>query len=147
MKVKLFESFLIFIKVQYSIKSLKPTGYTSLQTTPSLVQIMACRLLGAKRLSEQKTVHYQMNQWKYISIKNTTFTGKNRFENAVCKTRSHFIWLQCVKACHIFCQHNMNMSEPCFMSNSSRLGRGLQCELRQVHCSLRLGWSICRMIL
>ena len=38
-------------------------------TSPSLVQVMACRLFGAKPLSEPMLDYCQLNPWEHISVK------------------------------------------------------------------------------
>ena len=52
------------------INSLMPSdAYMRRQPKTSLVQIMACRLFGAKPLSEPKLEHCQLNPWEQISAK------------------------------------------------------------------------------
>ena len=34
-----------------------------------LVQTMACRMIGAKPLSQQMMVYYQLGPWQHISMK------------------------------------------------------------------------------
>ena len=54
----------------YIINSLRPSGtYMCLKTKPSLVQIMAWRLFGAKPLSEPMMIYCQLNPKEDNSVK------------------------------------------------------------------------------
>ena len=44
-------------------------AYMRQWTNPSLVQIMACRLVGAKPLSEPMLINCQLGYWKQRSVK------------------------------------------------------------------------------
>ena len=37
-------------------------------TVPALVQVMACRLFGAKQLSEPMLPYFQLDPWEQISV-------------------------------------------------------------------------------
>ena len=67
--------------------SLRPSdAYMRHQTMSSLVQIMACRLLGTKPLSETKLNYCQLHpkeQTNYIRNANIFFQ-ENALENVVC---------------------------------------------------------------
>ena len=57
-----------------------------------LVQIMACRLFGAKPLSEPiLSIGNLRKNFKEISIKIWSFSFKNPFINAVCQNGGHFV--------------------------------------------------------
>ena len=45
------------------------TRIMRLSTRPSLVQIMPCRLFGAKPLSKHMMAYYQLDLWAQISVK------------------------------------------------------------------------------
>ena len=59
------------------------------QTRPSLIQIMVCRLLGAKPLSDAMLAYCQLDPWELISVKfyqNTTIVIENsELEKVACK--------------------------------------------------------------
>ena len=44
-------------------------AYMRRWTGPSLVQVMACRLFGAKPLPEPKLANFQLDSWEQISVK------------------------------------------------------------------------------
>ena len=62
---------------------------------------MACRLVGAKPLSESLLDYCQLDPCEHISMKFETkynnFIDKNAFENAVWKMAAILSWPQCVK--------------------------------------------------
>ena len=62
---------------------------------------MACRLVGAKPLSESLLDYCQFDPCEHISMKFETkcnnFIDKNAFENAVWKMAAILSWPQCVK--------------------------------------------------
>ena len=64
-------------------------AYMRLWMMLSLVQIMACRLLGAKPLPEPMMDYYSLNPWEQISVKRESkyedVHWKNAFENVVWK--------------------------------------------------------------
>ena len=61
----------------------------------ALVQIMACRLFGAKLLSKPMLGYCQLDPWEQTSVKfeskYKTFVGENTIENVVCQNGSHFV--------------------------------------------------------
>ena len=61
---------------------------------------MACRLVGAKPLSESLLDYCQLDPYEHISMKFETkynnFIDKNAFENAVWKMAAILSWPQCV---------------------------------------------------
>ena len=61
----------------------------------SLVQVMTCRLFGAKPLPEPLLGYCQMDSWEQISVKFESeiynFNQENAFENVVCQTGRHFV--------------------------------------------------------
>ena len=60
----------VLLKMGSYINSLRPSDtYTSQYDKPSLVQIMACRLFGAKPLSEPMLPYCQLNPKEHISVK------------------------------------------------------------------------------
>ena len=70
--------------------SLNPRdAYMRQWTRPSLVQIMACRLFGAKTLSKPMLTYCHLDHWEYISMKFQSvfkdFHWKNALQNVVCK--------------------------------------------------------------
>ena len=70
------------------LKSSRPNDAFMCQwTRPSLVRIMACRLIGAKPLSEPMLVYCWLGPWEQFSVKFdiTIFIKENEFENVVCK--------------------------------------------------------------
>ena len=75
------------------------------QTRQSLFQIIACRLLGAKPLSEPVMAYYYLESWKYISMNlnqsKTIFVDGNKFENVVCKIASILHGPHCVQDGHV----------------------------------------------
>ena len=55
-------------------------------TGSALVQVMACRLFGAKPSPEPVLTHLQLNSWEQISVKfESEFIKENAFEILVCK--------------------------------------------------------------
>ena len=69
--------------------------YMCQRTGPSLVQVMACRLFGAKPLPEPKLVYCQLDPWEQVSVKFESefypFIQENAFENVVCQNGGHFV--------------------------------------------------------
>ena len=62
----------------------------------ALVQIMACRLFGAKPLPELMLVYCQLDSWEQISVKFESdsiilFIQENAFEMVVCQNGGHFV--------------------------------------------------------
>ena len=49
--------------------SLPSAAYMRRWTGSALVQVMACRLFGAKPLPEPMRVYYQLDSWEQISLK------------------------------------------------------------------------------
>ena len=76
-------------------------SYMRKKTGPSLVQIMACRLFGAKPLSEPMLNYCQLETCKHISMtfwSNTTVCiEENAFESVICKMASILTLPQCFK--------------------------------------------------
>ena len=64
-------------------------------TGPSLIQVMACRLFGAKPLSEPMLANCQLDSCEQISVKFKSkfyhFHSKNVFENVFCKIDGHSV--------------------------------------------------------
>ena len=68
----------------------------------SLIHMMACRLFGAKPLSEPMLGHCQLrllgtNSW--MSVKIRSFSFKNSNENVVCQNSGHFVQGGWVNTC------------------------------------------------
>ena len=62
-------------------------AYTRQWIGSALVQIMACRLFGAKPLSEPMLGNCQLDPWEQNPVKiQSKFLQENALENAVCKT-------------------------------------------------------------
>ena len=62
-------------------------------TVPALVQIMACRLIGAKPLPEAMLAYCNLDswtQWKSNRI-SIIFIQENAFEFVVCQSDGHFV--------------------------------------------------------
>ena len=82
--------------------------YICQRTMPSVVQIMACRLISAKPLSEQcwHIVNQNLgNKFQWNLNQNTAiFIQENEFENIVCKNGSQFVSAS-VSGCNISAQH------------------------------------------
>ena len=75
------------------VNSLRPSdAFMHQYTKPSLIQIMACRLMGAKPLSDQMLVYCSLGHWEWTSVnlesKFKLFIEGNAFENVVCKMSS-----------------------------------------------------------
>ena len=68
-------------------------AYMRQENKPSLVQIMACRLVGAKPLSEPKMEFCQLNTWE---SKFKHFHSTKLFKNVVCEIAAILSRLQCV---------------------------------------------------
>ena len=70
-------------------------AYMRQSSGSALVQVMACRLLGAKPLLEPVLACYQLDSWKQISVKFESefcyFHLKNAFWIVVCQNGHHFI--------------------------------------------------------
>ena len=65
-------------------------------TGSSLVQVIACRLFGAKPLIEPMLVYCQLDSWGQVSVKYESefffsFSLENAFENGVCQNGGHFV--------------------------------------------------------
>ena len=61
-----------------------------------MVQVMACRLFGAKPSPEQMLAYCQLDSWEQIFQWNLNrnsiiFILENAFENIVCQTGGHFV--------------------------------------------------------
>ena len=72
------------------VNSFRPSATcTRRQTRTSLVQILACRLFGAKPLSEPVLEYCEFDPWEQTSVKFYSkfknFIEENAFENVVCK--------------------------------------------------------------
>ena len=85
------------------INSSKPNdSYLHKQTRPSLVQIMACHLFGAKPLSKPMLAYCELNPWNIfqwnLNQDTMIFIEENDFEN-VCKMAAILWWSYCVKDC------------------------------------------------
>ena len=80
-----------------SINSLRPSdAYLRQQSRPSLVQIMACRLAGAKPLSEPKMEYCWLHPWEQTSVKYWSkliysHSQENAFENVRKMHGGHFV--------------------------------------------------------
>ena len=65
-------------------------AYIRQSTGSALLQVMACRLFGAKPLPELVLANCQLDSWKQISVKieseYTIFIEENAFEIVVCQT-------------------------------------------------------------
>ena len=83
--------------VQTGINSLRPSyAYMRRYTMPSLAQIMACRLTGAKPLSEPMLPYCQLDHKEYISVKFHLklkyVIQENAFETVVCEMAAIFVY-------------------------------------------------------
>ena len=106
--------------VQPLFNSLRSTdAYMRQQTRPSLVQIMACRLVGAKPLPKPMLAYFQLKLKEQTSVQN------NAFENVVCKIAVVLSRPQCVD---VFCCGKVlvNSLTP-FMITSLTWGRLYDC--------------------
>ena len=79
---------------------------------PSLLQILACRLEGAKLLSEPMLEYYNKLQWNLKRSK-CIFVQENAFQNVVCEMATILSPLQCVNS--LFAQNIFSLEEisPC----------------------------------
>ena len=70
-------------------------AYMRRWTGSSLVQVMACRLFGAKPLPEPMMAYCQLDSWEQISVKfernSIILIQENAFENVVCQCGGHFV--------------------------------------------------------
>ena len=70
-------------------------AYMRQETGPALTQTMACRLFGAKPLSEPMLAYCQLDSWEQISVKfeweSCHFHSRNAFENVVGQNGGHFV--------------------------------------------------------
>ena len=61
---------------------------------PTMVQVRACRLVGAKPLQKPFLAYCQLDSWEQISVKFESefnhFRSRKWFENVVCQYGSHF---------------------------------------------------------
>ena len=76
--------------ISRNLNSLRPSDtYICQHDIPTLLQIMACRLFGAKPLSEPMPPYCRLNHKKYISVKSSLKFSfrKFRFEMAPAKWR------------------------------------------------------------
>ena len=78
------------------VNSLRPgDAYMRQWNMPSLVQIMACRLLSAKPLSEPMMVYRKLEPQEQIQWKSdwnsNIFIKDNAFENVVCQSGGRFV--------------------------------------------------------
>ena len=68
---------------------------------PSLVQIIACRLVGGKPLPEPIMAYCQMDIWEQISVKRlakySDHHRRNAFENVICKMATISSRAQCLE--------------------------------------------------
>ena len=82
------------------VKQLKPKeAYMRQWTRPSLVQIMSCRLFGAKALSKPSRAYCQLESREHISMKYfVKFKSfqENAFENVICEKAGILSRFQCV---------------------------------------------------
>ena len=82
----------VYVLAMWILNSLRLSdAYMHQQTGPWLVQIMACRLLSTKPLSESVPAYCQLElyfrnkfQWNYNQNSNI-FIQENAFENVICK--------------------------------------------------------------
>ena len=63
---------------------------------PSLVQIMACHLVGAKLLTEPMLLYCLFQPWWNLKWNSSIFIKENTFENIVCEMAPILFRLQCV---------------------------------------------------
>ena len=93
----LFDSYLFHVPVSsHPLNSSPPSGaYMCQWTGSSLVQVMACHLIGAKPLPEPMLVYCQPDSWEQISMK---------FESEFCHFHSRkCIWKWCLPKWQPFC--------------------------------------------
>ena len=71
---------------------------------PSLVQILACRLVGAKSLADRMLPYFQLYHKEHISmkfyLKFNFFFEENAPTNDVCEMVAILFWPQCIKSIH-----------------------------------------------
>ena len=97
----------------YIVNSLRPSdAYMRQYNIPTLLQIMTCRLFGAKPLSEPTLPYCQLIPTEHISMKFyskfTSFhsrrcTGKCRLRNGGHFVSASMCWLMCELASHCGC--------------------------------------------
>ena len=78
------------------VNSLRPNdAYMRQKTRPSLVEIMACRLSGAKPLSQPMMTYYQLDPAEHISIKyhlkSISFHSREGIWNYRLRNGGHFV--------------------------------------------------------
>ena len=83
--------------------SLRPSNaYMRQYNIPTLLQIMACRLCGAKPFSETMLPYCQLDPKEHISVKLylkfKSFHSRNLFENVLSEMAAILSRAQCVKA-------------------------------------------------
>ena len=70
-------------------------AYMRQWTGSSLVQVMACRLFGAKPLPEPMASHCQLGSWEQFqwnfNQNSVIFIQVNLLENVVCQNDGHFV--------------------------------------------------------
>ena len=109
------------INLQYGFpklhfNSLGPSdAYMRLYNIPTLVQIMACRLFGAKPLFEPMLPYCQLDPKEQTSTETKTLTEihisslkKNAFENVVCEISAILSRPQCVNNYYRFSHGTMS---------------------------------------
>ena len=83
-------------------------AYMRRWTGLSLVQVMACRLLGAKPLPEPMLIYCQLDSWEQISMK---------FESQFYHFHSRkFIW-KCLPKWWPFCPGRDELNSPCLLQD------------------------------
>ena len=80
----------------YQFNSSPPSAaYMRQWTGSSLIQVMACRLFGAKSLPEAMLVYCQLDSWDIfqwnMNRNSIIYIQENAIENVVCQNGSHFV--------------------------------------------------------
>ena len=99
--------------VYYPVNSSSPGAtYMRQWTGPSLIQLMACRLFGAKPLPEPMLAYCQLDSWEQISVK---------FESEFYRFHSRkSTWKCCLPKWWPFVQGEMSLRKPVECTHSTK---------------------------